>query len=260
MKPQRLYPWLNLGTTIITLIINVLSNALPFNGQTAAEITDRYEAYFVPAGYVFSIWGVIYLGLIVFSLYQLLSPQQSAPAVRRIGWLYALSGLANCAWLFFWHYNLLGLSLIAMLVLLASLIAIYARLGVNVRPASPPEKFYIHLVFSIYLGWISVATIANTTIVLSAAGWSGWGLPMAGWAVVMLIVAVAIAAVISLTRRDVAYLLVLIWAFVGIAVKQARVPLVAGSAWAAAVVTALLIMLAIALQRSYKVKPYSLER
>lgn len=260
MKPQRLYPWLNLGTTIITLIINVLSNALPFNGQTAAEITDRYQAYFVPAGYVFSIWGVIYLGLIVFSLYQLLSPQQSAPAVRRIGWLYALSGLANCTWLFFWHYNLLGLSLVAMLVLLASLIAIYARLGVNVRPASPQEKFYIHLVFSIYLGWISVATIANTTIALSAAGWSGWGLPMAGWAVVMLIVAVAIAAVISLTRRDIAYLLVLIWAFIGIAVKQARVPLVAGSAWAAAVVTALLIVLAIALQRSYRVKPYSLER
>lgn len=260
MKLQRLYPWLNLITTIITLVINVLSNALPFNGQTAAEITERYAAYFVPAGYVFSIWGVIYLGLIVFSLYQVLNPQQSAPSVRRIGWLYAFSGLANCMWLFFWHYDRLSLSLVAMFALLGSLIAIYARLGVNVRPTSPQEKLYIHLIFSIYLGWISVATIANITIALTAAGWNSWGLPEAGWAVVMLIVTVAIAAVISITRRDVAYLMVLIWAFIGIAIKQARVPLVAGSAWAAAIVTALLVVLAIALQRSYKVKPYSLER
>ncbi len=260
MKQQRLYPWLNLGATIITLVINLLSNALPFNHQTAAEITARYETYFVPAGYVFSIWGLIYLGLIAFSLYQVLRPQQSAPAVRRIGPLYVISCVANCVWLFLWHYNQFGLSVIAMGILLGSLIAIYLRLGINARPASTPEKLYIHLPFSLYLGWITVANIANITIALYAAQWSGWGLPMEGWTVLMFIVAIVIAAVISITRHDVPYLLVLVWAFIGIAVRQARIPFVAVSAWAAAIITLLLVVLAIVLQRAYKVRRYISDR
>ncbi len=259
MRYERLYPWLNLGATLVTLLINVLSNALPFNGQTTAEITDRYPAYFVPAGYVFSIWGLIYLGLIAFVLYQVLHPQQSAPALRRIGLLYVLSCLANSIWLFFWHYDLPGLSIIAMLTLLGALIAIYLRLGINARPATTPEKLYIHLPFSIYLGWITVATIANLTIALVASGWSAWGLPAEAWAVLMLIVAVAVATVVSLTRHDIAYLAVLVWAFIGIAVRQSNVSLIAVSAWAAAIITGFLIVLAFFLRRSYTIRRFTLD-
>ncbi len=221
----------NILAVLATVVINALANALPLNGQTTGEISDRFQVYFVPAGYVFSIWGLIYAGLIAFAVYQALPAQRENAFLRRIGYLFAFSCVANIAWIFLWHYEVFVLTLVAMLALLLLLIAIYLRVGIGHARVSPAEKWCIHVPFSIYLGWITVATIANVTAVLDFVRWSGWGLSPEAWAVIMLIAGAGIASAVSLTRADVAYALVIIWAFAGIAVKHAGVPPVATTAW-----------------------------
>ena len=216
---------------IATIVVNGLATTLPINGQTTGEISDRFQVFFVPAGYVFSIWGLIYLGLIAYAIYQATPAQTGNPRLKRIGYLFVLSSLANIAWIFLWHYEQFPLTLVAMLTLLASLIVIYLRLEIGRAKAPPAERWLVQIPFSIYLGWITVATIANVTSLLDYLNWSGWGIRPEVWAVIMLLAGLAIASAVSLTRGDVAYLLVLIWAFVGIAVKHQGTALVATTAW-----------------------------
>jgi hypothetical protein len=230
---------------LVMVVINGLANTLPINGKTTAQISDSFDVLFVPAGYVFSIWGLIYLTLLAFTVYQALPAQRQNPALRSIGWLYILSCAVNSTWIFLWHYELFPLTLIVMLTLLITLIAIYLRLDIGRSRVSTAERWFVHIPFSIYLGWITVATIANTTDLLYWLGWDGWGLGAATWAVIMLVAATAIAALVALTRRDVAYLLVLVWAFAGITVKQAGTPVVAVSAGVAAALIAFLALLSL---------------
>jgi benzodiazapine receptor len=215
---------------IAVIAVNFLAVSLPLNDLDTGEISDRFEVYFVPAGYVFSIWSLIYLGLIAFGIFQVLPAQKENPRLRSIGYLFVLSSLANITWLFLWHYEVFLFTPVAMLTLLISLIAIYLRLDVGRAEVSTAEKWSVHIPFSIYLGWISVATIANITQWLYYLGWNGWGIPPEVWAVIMLAAGVVISTLMSLTRGDVAYSLVLVWAYIGIAVKQAGTPLVAYSA------------------------------
>lgn len=233
----------NLLSVILALTVNILASTLPLNGQNTGEISDRFQVYFVPAGYVFSIWGIIYLGWIVFTAFQLQRSQKESPRLRRLGYLFALSNLANAAWLFCWHYNLFGWSVLVMLTLLGLLIASYLRLNVNRSPVSPLEYWSVDVLFSVYLGWITVATVANITDWLYFVGWDGFGISAPVWAVIMLAVASLLGLGMAITRRDVGYLAVLIWAFIGIALKQTSVPMVVTSAWiAAALMTGLAIV------------------
>ena len=227
---------------LATIAINALANVLPLNGLNTGEISDRFQVYFTPAGYVFSIWGLIYLGLIAFAVFQALPGQQANPALRRIGPLFVLASAANISWLFFWHYEVFILTLPAMLILLVSLIAIYLRLDIGKASISPAERWLVHAPFSLYLGWITVATIANATSLLDYVQWGGWGIAEAAWLVIVLAVAVLIAAAVAWTRRDVIYLLVLVWAFAGIAVKHSAVATVAPAAWAATALVAALAL------------------
>jgi hypothetical protein len=235
MKKETVRVWINVIAVIATIGINGLANALPLNGVTTGEISDRFDVYFVPAGYVFSIWGVIYLGLIAFAIYQALPSQRDNPRLIRVGYLFALSCVANIAWLFLWHYELFPLTLIAMVALLGLLISIYTRLGIGREEAPATEQWLVRLPFSIYLGWVSVATIANVTSLLDYLGWNGWGISEVAWTVVMLVIGAGLTTVVSLSRRDVAYALVIVWAFVGIAVKHTGTPTVAITAVVAAV-------------------------
>jgi len=230
-----------IAALVITIAVNGLANALPLNNLTTGEISDRFRVYFVPAGYVFSIWGVIYLALAAYAIYQALPAQRENPRLRSISDLFALSCVANVAWLFLWHYEQFPLTLVAMLALLLLLVAIYLRLGVGRAQVSAAEKWLVHVPFSIYLGWVTVATIANATSVLDYAGWDGFGLPQV-WAIVMLAAGVGIASAMGLTRGDVAYMLVIVWAFVGIAVKHAATPPVAIAAWFASALVAALVV------------------
>ncbi len=221
---------------LLALAVNILASTLPLNGQNTGEISDRFLVYFVPAGYVFAIWGVIYIGWIAFILFQYRKDQRESPRLRKLGYAFALSGVFNAAWLFCWHYNAFGWSVVVMLALLAALIVSYLRLNVGLTPVNNAEKWSVDIPFSVYLGWISVATIANITDYLYLINWDGFGIAPQVWAVIMLTVASIVGVLMALTRRDSAYTLVFVWSFIGIANKQADEPLVANSAWIAAII------------------------
>jgi benzodiazapine receptor len=226
----------NILSVVLALTVNILASTLPLNGQNTGEISDRFKVFFVPAGYVFAIWGVIYIGWIAFAVYQALPAQKESPRLRKLGYLFALSGLFNAAWLFCWHYNQFALSVMVMLGLLGLLIASYLRLDVARTKVGNAEKWCVDIPFSVYLGWITVATLANVTDLLYYINWNGFGIAPEVWAVIMLFVASLVGLMMALTRRDAAYLFVLVWSFAGIAVKQAATPMVAYAAWAAALV------------------------
>ncbi len=252
MKRDTSRQLVNVLAVIATIVINGLANALPLNGQTTGGISDRFQVYFVPAGYVFSIWGLIYVGLVAFAVYQALPSQRDNPRLRSIGYLFALSCVANIAWLFLWHYEVFPLTLVAMLALLLLLIAIYLRLDIGRAQVPSAEKWLVHVPFSIYLGWITVATIANVTSLLDYINWSGWGISPEAWTVIMLVAGVGIASAVSLTRGDAAYMLVIVWAFAGIAVKHAGTPVVAIAAWVTTALVALMLVAGLFVSKARK--------
>jgi benzodiazapine receptor len=245
MSKNTLRQYVNLLVAIVTIVFNGLANALPLNGQTTGEISDRFQVYFVPAGYVFSIWGLIYIGWLAFAVYQFLPAQRDNPRLKRIGYLFALSGIANMAWLLLWHYEYFALTVVVMFTLLLLLIAIYLRVQIGKVHVATIERWCVDIPFSVYLGWITVATIANVTALLSYLQWDGWGISPEVWTLIMLTAGVCIASAISLTRRDTAYNLVIIWAFVGIAVNHAGVPIVATGAWVTAALVGLMLILGV---------------
>lgn len=216
---------------IITLVVNTLANALPLNGLNTGQISDQFHVYFVPAGYVFSIWGLIYLGLIGFAIFQALPAQRENPRLRATGWWIALGGLANSAWIFLWHYQQFPLTLIAMFTLLGTLIFTYLHLGISRTAVSRAETWAVRIPFSIYLGWITVATVANVTSVLDYVKWDRFGLAPEVWMVIMLAAVLVITLLMIFTRRDAAFTLVILWALIGISVKFAAVLAVAVPTW-----------------------------
>lgn len=214
----------NILSFLAVLVVNTLASTIGINGRLTGALSDGIPNLFVPAGLTFSIWGVIYLLLLLFTIAQahsLFSADQNGPeGTRRIGWLFALSCIANVAWLLLWHYELVGVSVLAMLVILGSLLTIYVRLQIGRTRASSAERWLFHVPFSVYLGWITVATIANVTAFLVKAGWNGFGLRPEVWAVAVIIVAALLTVAVMATRRDVAYGLVVLWALAGIVLKR----------------------------------------
>jgi hypothetical protein len=198
---------------------------------------------------VFSIWGVIYLGLIAFAIFQALPAQRQNPRLQATGWWICLGGLANSAWIFLWHYEQFPLTLVAMLVLLASLIVTYLRLDIGRTQVSTAEIWAVRLPFSIYLGWITVATVANVTSLLDYLKWDRFGIAPEIWMVIVLAVVLVIAVLMNFTRRDVAYALVILWALAGISLKHATVPAVAIPTWITFGLVALTLAAAIFLRR-----------
>ncbi len=249
MTKDNLRQIANLLSVLLALTVNSLATALPLNNQTTAQISDRFKVFFVPAGYVFAIWGIIYIGWIAFTVYQFLPAQKESPRLRGLGYLFALTGVFNAAWLFCWQYNHFTLSVIVMLILLGLLIASYLNLNIGHTLVSNVEKWCVDIPLSVYLGWISVATIANISDWLYFVNWNGFGIAPQAWAVIMLIVASLFGLLMALTRRDSGYLFVFVWAFAGIAVKQAAAPLVAYSAWVAVVIALGLVVFSLVQRR-----------
>jgi hypothetical protein len=215
---------LNLLGFLGTIVVNALANILPINNITTGALSDLYPNLFVPAGLTFAIWGLIYVLLGVFVIYPLVPRVRRDPQkvefVRRIGPLFFISCLANVGWIFAWHYQILPLSLVLMLILLGCLLAIYLRLNIGKSEATRAERYFVHLPFSVYLGWITIATIANVTALLVDINWSAWGLGEPFWAVAVIVVGIAIALSVLFTRKDVYYCLVVDWALLGILLKR----------------------------------------
>lgn len=202
---------------LLVIVVNYLANALPIGGRTTGAVSDSFPNLFTPAGFTFAIWGIIYILLIIFIASQWRFWRGSPSEwLQGIGWLFLASCLSNAAWLIAFQYLKTGLSVLVMLGLLASLILIYQRLQ-----ADQTAPFWsVRLPFSVYLGWISVATIANITIWLVSLGWKGGALGEPFWAVLMLIIAVGLGAWMLHTRRDWAFALVIAWALYGIYRKR----------------------------------------
>ena len=215
---------LNLLGFLGTIVVNALANILPFNGITTGELSDLYPNLFVPAGLTFAIWGLIYVLLGIFVIYPLIPSvrrdAQKVDFVRRIGPLFLVSCIANIGWIFAWHYQVLPLSLFLILILLGCLLTIYLRLNVGKSQATRAERYLAHLPFSVYLGWITIATIANVTALLVDISWNAWGLGEQFWAVAVIIVGIAIALSVLFTRKDIYYSLVVDWALLGILLKR----------------------------------------
>ena len=232
-----------------TITINILANALPINGVNTGEVSDAFKVYFVPAGYVFSIWGIIYIGLLAYAIYQALPSQKENPRLQATGWWVVLGGLANSIWIFLWHYGQFVGTLGAMLILLASLIAVYLRLGTGLTKVSAGETWAVRVPFSIYLGWISVATIANFSDVLDFVGWNQWGISDGTWMIIILAVVVVLAGLMNFLRRDVAYGAVLLWALAGIAVKFPEQGIITIAIWVAFALVGLSLAAAFVVKR-----------
>lgn len=214
------YAWINLASVLGTITVNALANIIPFNGQNTGQISDRFQVYFVPAGYVFAIWGVIYLAWIAFCAYQLWPRNREHPLFAALGYWFALSGVFNSLWLVCWHYNWFTTSLLVMIALLLTLIVSYERLGVGRTPGGLLGWAFVDVPFGLYLGWISVALIANASDVLWLNGWGAWGIAPQVWTAIMLAVASGIGAAMVWKRHDIVFPLVLAWAFNGIAHRQ----------------------------------------
>jgi hypothetical protein len=242
MKRDILRQFAVIFTTVFALVLNGAANAIPLGGRTTGVISDSFNVLFVPAGYVFSIWGVIYIGLLAYTFFHSLPSQRSNPRLVRTGWLAALSSLANGVWILFWQFGYYALSLATMFVLLAVLLAIYLRLDIGRTSFTAIEKWVISIPFSIYLGWITVATIANITAVLSFYGFTGVGISATAWTMILLAVGVVIGAIMAFTRSDVAYLLVLAWAFAGISVRWIALPGLGSAGFIAAALVLVLLL------------------
>ncbi len=214
----------------VTIFVNYLAQALPLNGRTAGDISDSFPVRFTPAGYVFSIWSVIYLGLIAFAIYQAFPSQRANPRLRAITWPFIVSSMANATWIFAWHFGYYTVALLVIAILTGSLAILYARLYPSFPAVSTAERWTTHIPFRIYLGWATVATIANATITLYNLGWQGAPLDAPIWAAILLVIATAIGLFFALRLRDAAYTLVLVWAFVGIYVAQGDAPITAYTA------------------------------
>jgi hypothetical protein len=211
----------NVVAFVATIAVNGLAGSTEvLGGVTSADISDKYTTLVTPAGFTFAIWGIIYTLLAVFTVYQLLPRNRDKPFLSQIGLLFALSSILNVSWLFLWHYDMITYSLVLMLALLTSLILIYTRLDIGRAAVSLKERVCVHLPFSVYLGWISIATIANVSVALTAAEWDGLGIADSTWAVAIIAVALVLTLAVLATRRDVAFSLVVVWALVGILSKQ----------------------------------------
>jgi len=212
---------INIIAFALTVLVNTLAGSTTIlGGKLTAQISDANPTLITPAGYVFSIWGIIYILLGIFVIFQVLPSQKGKDYQREIGWLFVLSSLLNIVWLFLWQFEYLTLSVIVMFLLLATLIAIYLRLNIGKSKVSLPEKLAVHLPFSVYLGWITIASIADVSVTLVSVKWDGFGISQETWATLIIIIALLITLLVIATRKDVAYGLVVIWALLGIAVKQ----------------------------------------
>jgi hypothetical protein len=223
-KQLKILAVFNVLGYIAMITVNALANILPLNGQNTGQLADKYPNLFVPAGLTFSIWGVIYLLLLLFVIYNFIAisgkRHSRTSFIRKISLLFFVSCLLNAAWIFAWHYQQIVVSVIIMGLLLLTLIFIYSRLEIGQKGIVTAERYMAHLPFSIYLGWISIATIANVTALLVDSGWGRWGLNDEFWTILMMFIGTALAVLMAFLKKDIYYGLVIMWALGGILIKR----------------------------------------
>ncbi len=217
-----LFSILNAFAVLAVISINALANALPINGQNTGEISNRFPLLITPSGWAFSIWALIYSALLAFAVYGFTSTARNNPIFPTLSYLFLLSCLANVAWIFSWHYEFFPLSLVAMTILLICLISIYLLLNVGRTNRTGAELLFIEAPFRIYLGWITVATVVNVSLLLFQHQWNGWGIEPEIWTNALLGVVFLLGLLAIAFRKDWIYTAVLLWATIAVALKPGQ--------------------------------------
>lgn len=220
MKEQKfmVLKVINAVTFIGMVTVNALANILPINGIGTGDVSDTFPNLFAPAAITFSIWGVIYLLLALFLLYSFGVFKGSDESIKRINLCFALSSIANTAWIFAWHYKKIGVALILMVVIFTTLMLTYIR--IRKETLTKKEKIFVSVPFNVYFGWITIATIANVVAYLVSINWNGFTINEPIWMIAIVVVGLLIAGATILKNKDIAYGLVIIWAYAGILIKH----------------------------------------
>jgi hypothetical protein len=227
-----------------SIVINTVSNIFPLNGLNIGVLANTLFApvHITPANYAFAIWGVVYTGLIAFGLYQLQPSQRQNPRLQHSGYLLTIACVSQCIWIYLFLDRQFVLSNVAMFGILLPLIGVYQGLEIGQQSASRSERWFLRIPISIYLAWISVATILNVANALYSINWNGWGIDPIVWTVIMMVVSAVIAAIVMFQRRDLAFPLVIVWALVAIAIRQMTVPLIVTTGILASIGLVLLVL------------------
>ncbi len=230
---------------VATIVMNYLSNTGVFNGNTMKTISDKYFNYFTPAGYAFSIWGLIYLGLLGFVFYTgrvLFNKDADDSLLSKIGWWFVISCVGNSVWVVVWLYNYPGISALIMSVMFISLAKIIVNISAGRIKFSVKDYVFIALPFTVYLGWISVAFIANMAAFLTKVNWSGFGISAITWTIIMIAIAGLVNLFMIWKRNLPAYGLVGIWALLAISVSNSKISEGVNIVYACYVVSAILLV------------------
>ena len=225
--------WGVVALFLITVFVNYASQTFLFGDRDTGEVSDQYSTMFTPAGYAFAIWGLIYVALGGYVAYQAFWAREDEQLYDQLAPLLMINLLANSLWLPTFQYEQIAFSVIFMLIILGTLIQLQIMLTKDTT-LSPRERSWVRVPFSLYLGWISVATITNLAVFVK---YSGWQIPNASeptWVVIMTSVGALLALIVARATRDWIYPLVFTWAYVAIAVKHDNHDLIAPVAWALA--------------------------
>jgi hypothetical protein len=207
--PQRILALASFG---FVLIMNAVATALPLGGLSVGEVSRRYDTLFAPIDFTFGIWGLIYLGLSIYTITQLVTDSAVTKAITP--W-FIKANILNGSWIIAWRLELLWLSALILALLLFCLFKI--NRVTTAKRADLASTLSVRAPFAIYFGWVTVATIANISSLLVQLGFSeGFGLSAQAWTVVILVVAALIGSATALANSSPAYSLVLVWAFWGI--------------------------------------------
>lgn len=234
MGSRRFMRWVNLAALVLVVALNAFANVFRLGGQTTGQVSADYPTLFTPAGVTFSIWGALYLLMLIFAIFQMGITKNEVEGINMrldVDLWFVISCAMNAGWVISWHFGAIGLSVLFILGLLVSLVQIVDRIELHKFSSAAGRVSVIG--FHLYLGWICAATIANMSVFLTKIHWSGWGLSEEAWTIMVLIVAAALGIALSIVRKAPAATLALVWAFAGILVRhvsitgyQAQYPLI----------------------------------
>ena len=217
---MKIMRWLNLVIFVLMIGVNYYAGYFGIDGNTVQTVSDEIPSLFTPASYVFSIWAVIYVGLGAFAVYGLNKKQVDNQLIDRIGPWFIINSILNSAWIMLWLMEEWLVSLVLIVLILVTLIVIHLRLHAHLEDVRGKDFWFILAPFSVYLGWLSVATIANTSVIFVANGFTDLAVSGTFWTVIMMVIAALLSNVMVAGRRDWFFSWVVIWAEIGIAVAN----------------------------------------
>lgn len=258
---KKILPFANGLVLIVMALVNYLSNAGLLNGNSMKTVSDRYFNHFTPAGYAFSIWGVIYLGLAGFVFYTGINARKDAvksAVLSAISWWFVLSCLANSLWVVVWLYDYTGSSVVIMGILLFSLLKIVVNTSMELDAHPLKAYLFIYWPFALYSGWITMAFIANISAYLTKTGWQGWGVSNVTWAIIMTGLAGLVNVMMVYMRNLREFAVVGVWALIAIAVSNNMNPTGENIVYACYAVST--IIFAFVIRSGLKNKKHSFDR